>query len=153
MRLNVTTHAHTELKFDTCSFSNFPRDEFHWLPAPPLPVKQNIILIPSTPQVSLQRFNWLGTSCHRYHRKTEDAIFICAKLVQFYSVWKVWPSSCQLGPAEPSLLLSYTPRCLAPGAGGSAVSSEAAIVQLELLGKVCTVKDLQIRFTEIHVRS
>lgn len=61
----------------------------------------------------------------------------------------VWPSNCQLGPAEPSLLLSHIPQYLAHSAAGSAVSAEAVIVQLELLRKVCSVKDLQIKFTEM----
>lgn len=113
--LNVTTHANTGLRqFDMYPFYIF----LTWAWMTPLPTSASrtghtIISSPNTPEVSLQRFSWLGTSCHGCHRKREDAIFTHTKLVQFYSVWRAWPSKCQLGPAEPSLHVSRIPQDLA----------------------------------------
>lgn len=98
----------------------------------------------------MQRFSWLGTNCHRYHRKREDTIFTHAKLVQFYYIWKVWPSKCQLGPAKPSLPVSQISQYLACNAAGAVVNCEAEAVQMELLGEAYAVKELQTEFTERH---
>lgn len=118
-------------------FLQFSRDELRWHLCPPLPVKLNIISIPNTPEVSLQWFSWLGTGCHWCHRKREDAIFTHAKLVQFYSVWKGWPSKCQLEPAEPGLPVSQIPQYLAHNTAGAIVNCEAVAVEMELLWEVC----------------
>lgn len=101
----------------------------------------------------MQRFSWLGRRCHRYHRKREDAIFTHAKLEQFYSIWKVCPSKCQLGPAEPSLPVSQISQYLACNTAAAVVNCEAEAVQMELLGEVYTVKELQTGFTEKHTHT
>lgn len=61
-----------------------------------------------------------------------------------------WPSKCQLGPAEHSLLVSLISRDLAHSAEGTIVKSKAVAVQMELLKKVGTVKKLQTRLTKPH---
>lgn len=101
----------------------------------------------------MRRFSWLGTGCHRYHGKREDAIFTHAKLVQFYSAWKVLPSKCQLGPAEPSLPVSQIPQYMAHNTAGAIGNCEAVAVEMEQLREVCAVKELQTGFTETHTQT
>lgn len=107
--------ASSGLKYlDVSLFSQFLWHELCWHLSPPLTVKLNIISIPSSPEESLLRFSWLGTSFQQCHRKREGAIFTHAKLVPififyFFLVREVWPSKFE--PTQPGLTVSHMSQC------------------------------------------